>query len=124
MDADEMAASAWDRYFLGPPPEARATRFTDQTPGRTYDEIIAAHQSPPRLDETLAGNPELPEVTARDNVAPDTAAAWPMPQAIEQYVNTIVTNRLAGMQLSPANAAIAEDQLRAARRKQILGMTT
>ena len=76
------------------------------------------------MDETLAGNPELPEVAARDNVALGTTAAWPVPQAIEQYVNTIVTNRLAGMQLSPVNAAIAEDQLRAARRKQILGMTT
>ena len=54
---------------------------------------------------------------------PETGT-WLEPQAIEQYVNNIVANRLAAMQLTPVNPAIAEDQLRAARRKQILGMTT
>ena len=143
-----MATQAWDRYFLGPPPrakapETKAVRFSDQPPGRSYDDIIAAHQSPPRLgangpDETepLADHRAepfedhyedavwTPEEVDVLRLAVRSSSAPPCRVTIEQYVNTIVTNRLAGMQLSPVNTAIAEDQLRATRRKQILGMTT
>ena len=42
----------------------------------------------------------------------------------EQFVNTIITNRLAAMQTKPVDTVTAEEQLRAARRKEILGMTT
>ena len=166
MDADETAAQAWDRYFLGPPPKARtpktkAVRFSDQSPGRSYDDIIAAHQSPPRsyvyastydpepfdhredAERTRARyDPRLPfgqallgralEISPYGTTSPYASTydpglpplspynaetgTWLEPQAIEQYVADVVDNRIA--------AARRDDQLRALRRQQILGMTT
>ena len=148
MDADETAAQAWDRYFLGPPPKAKTpklsgqvenakvVRFSDQPPARSYDDIIAAHQSPPRPYDRSTGVP-LPIVPPDDHLQAaylhgdrtcgsrrqpsllydyNADTTWLEPLVIEQYVNDVVDNRIA--------TARRADQLRAVRRKQILGMTT
>ena len=148
MDADETAAQAWDRYFLGPPPKAKTpklsgqvenakvVRFSDQPPARSYDDIIAAHQSPPRPYDHSTGVP-LPIVPPDDHLQAaylhgdrtcgsrrqpsllydyNADTTWLEPLVIEQYVNDVVDDRIA--------AARRADQLRVIRRKQILGMTT